>query len=270
MDSSTRNFARLDPFCQRVRLSGEVHVRRVLTWHFGTRARSYEDDSWAWEGFVVEYIQKLRLITLDTPWPLEEFTFTFTSGGSRASHKSVFDACVNDVQNGLVDMCAGSFWITDGRLEMASFTKAIYEEDHILFVPKRGVDTKETFAEMANKAFRVFDSSLWLMVLGLNVFIGWVDAWMNKEEWRTDKWSEYNAYKKFKVKPNQPAPIPTTTVALTAWVADVCVTLCLSVRKLPDFAKCPAFGEVMKTSHLHLLRRGGSSPVFSQISQHTR
>ena len=27
---------------------------------------------------------------------------------------------------------------------------------------------------------------------------------------------------------------------------------CQSVRKLPDFAKCPALGEAVKTAHLHL------------------
>jgi hypothetical protein len=182
---------------------------------------SFEDDSWAWEGFVIEYIQKLRLMTLDTPWPMEAFTFTFTSAASRDKHASTFNACVNDVQNGLVDMCAGSFWITDERLEMASFTKTIYEEEHLLFVPRRGVDTKETFAMMAHKAFRVFDRSLWIMVMGLNVFIGWVDAWMNKEEWRSDKWNTYSYYKQFKVP--QPPGAPLASIAAITCKADVCL-----------------------------------------------
>lgn len=208
------------------RLSGSVRAARTDLGHWLFARRSYEDDTWEWEGFVIEYIQKLRLMTLDTPWPMEAFTFTFTSGASRAKHASTFDACVNDVQNGLVDMCAGSFWMTDVRLEMASFTKPIYEEDHILFVPKRGMDTKETFAVMANKAFRVFDSSLWLMVLSLNIFIGWVDAWMNKDEWRSDKWQTFSITKKLKVNLPQPPgahSIPPACTALTACEAAICL-----------------------------------------------
>jgi hypothetical protein len=66
-------------------------------------------------------------------------------------------------------------------------------------VPRKGVVTKETFMQLMVKAFRVFDPYLWILLLLLNVVIGWVDSWMNKDVWQTDMWSTFPPYKKFKV-----------------------------------------------------------------------
>jgi hypothetical protein len=70
-------------------------------------------------------VRAIRLTSLDSSAPMQEIIFTSSSGGSRGEHSSSYTACVQDVQNGLLDMCAGSFWITDQRLTLSSFTKTV-------------------------------------------------------------------------------------------------------------------------------------------------
>jgi hypothetical protein len=48
-------------------------------------------------------------------------------------HKSMFTACVHDVQNGLLDLCVGDFWLTPERLELAPFTTPVALEHLHLF-----------------------------------------------------------------------------------------------------------------------------------------
>lgn len=54
----------------------------------------------------------------------------------------MFTACVHDVQNGLLDLCVGDFWLTPERLELAPFTTPVtLEHLHLFAVSTSRCDT---------------------------------------------------------------------------------------------------------------------------------
>ena len=62
-------------------------------------------------------------------------TYTHTSKASLKMYPtSSFTAAVQDVENGLVDMALGPFWITGQRLKMTTFTVPLGEFHQMSFV----------------------------------------------------------------------------------------------------------------------------------------
>lgn len=74
-----------------------------------------------------------------------------------------FTAAVRDIQNGLVDMSIGPFWITDERLEMSAFTLPLVYDKTYLVVPKPG--SSNSLAAQTQKVLQPFTPGLWGFVL---------------------------------------------------------------------------------------------------------
>ena len=111
--------------------------------------------------------------------------FTWTSVGTRGVHKSMFTACVHDVQNGLLDLCVGDFWLTPERLELAPFTTPVTLEHLHLFAVSKSRKQEKTLKRAA-KVYEVFSESLWVTILVGAVSAGLLDVWLNNA-WKPAK-----------------------------------------------------------------------------------
>jgi hypothetical protein len=89
-------------------------------------ADAYFDDTIPFGGIYIDYMNSIVKLSKGD---IRNVTYTHTSKGSLNRYKagSRFTAAVRDVQNGLVDMAVGDFWITGERLKMTSFTVPIGE-----------------------------------------------------------------------------------------------------------------------------------------------
>ncbi len=85
----------------------------------------YFDDTIPFGGIYIDYIKEIVKISNGD---IQNVTFTHTSKGSLKRYpESSFTAAVQDVENGLVDMAVGPFWITRQRLKMTTFTVPLGE-----------------------------------------------------------------------------------------------------------------------------------------------
>lgn len=81
-----------------------------------SRGDEYYDNSISYEGVYFNYVNKLMQISKGD---IRNITFTHRSRVSGRVHPtSTYTAAVQDVQDGLVDMSIGPFWIT-GKFCMA-------------------------------------------------------------------------------------------------------------------------------------------------------
>ncbi len=89
-------------------------------WTRSDDRKYYFDDSIPFGGVYIDYINSIVQLSNGD---IQNVTFTHTSRASANQHpKSSFTAAVQDVENGLVDMAAGPFWITGQRLRKTTFT----------------------------------------------------------------------------------------------------------------------------------------------------
>ena len=80
----------------------------------------YFDDNASFGGIYIDYINSIVQLS---DGDIQNISFTHTSRASLKQHPtSSFTAAVRDVENGLVDMSVGPFWITGQRLKMTPFT----------------------------------------------------------------------------------------------------------------------------------------------------
>jgi len=101
-------------------------------WPDGTRlndleiADAYFDDTMPFDGIYIRYMNSIVKLSKGD---IRNVTYTHTSKGSLKRYPGArrFTAAVRDVQNGLVDMAVGAFWVTGERLKMTSFTVPIGE-----------------------------------------------------------------------------------------------------------------------------------------------
>ncbi len=85
----------------------------------------YFDDNIPFGGIYIDYVNSLVNISNGD---IQNMTFTHTSRASLKRYPaSTFTAAVRDVENGLVDMAVGPFWITGQRLRMTTFTVPLGE-----------------------------------------------------------------------------------------------------------------------------------------------
>ena len=85
----------------------------------------YFDDSIPYGGIYIDYVNSLVNISNGD---IENMSFTHTSRASLKRYPaSTFTAAVRDVENGLVDMAVGPFWITGQRLRMTTFSVPLGE-----------------------------------------------------------------------------------------------------------------------------------------------
>jgi len=80
----------------------------------------YFDDTIPFGGVYVDYMNSIVQLSNGD---IQNMTYTHTSRASMKQYpSSSFTAAVQDVENGLVDMAVGPFWITGQRLKMTTFT----------------------------------------------------------------------------------------------------------------------------------------------------
>jgi len=88
---------------------------------------------------------------------------------------SSFTAAVQDIEDGLVDMAVGPFWVTSQRLQMASFSLPFSYDKTYLVIPKPG--TKDTLMDQVNKVLAPFSYGLWGLVLGVIAVAALLSVW---------------------------------------------------------------------------------------------
>ena len=90
-----------------------------------TSSTTYFNDSIPFRGLYIDYINSLVSISNGD---ITGVNFTHTSRASLKRYPtSSFTAAVQDVENGLVDMAVGPFWITGQRLKMTTYTVPLGE-----------------------------------------------------------------------------------------------------------------------------------------------
>ena len=91
---------------------------------------------------------------------------------------SSFTAAVQDVQDGLVDMAIGPFWVTSQRLQMSAFALPFTYDKTYLVIPKPG--SKDTLMDQVSKVLAPFSLGLWGLVLGVIAFASFLSVWFIK------------------------------------------------------------------------------------------
>jgi hypothetical protein len=154
------------------------------------RSGLYEDESVEWKGVVPEYVDDLVLLSKRfSTQGIAGLQYTTVSNASRAwvyerdNTKSSYTACVDDVENGRVDICPADFWITSDRLARVPFAGPMRNQKIQLFIPQ-GVIIDPPLKEMLGAVFRPFEPSVWVLIGALAVGVGLLDMWLNSNQWR--------------------------------------------------------------------------------------
>jgi len=107
---------------------------------------------------------------------IQSMNFTHRSRVSGIVHPaSSFTAAVQDIEDGLVDMAVGPFWVTSQRLQMASFSLPFTYDKTYLVIPKPG--TKDTLMDQVSKVLAPFSKGLWGLVLGVIAVAALLSVW---------------------------------------------------------------------------------------------
>ena len=107
---------------------------------------------------------------------IQSMNFTHRSRVSGIVHPaSSFTAAVQDIEDGLVDMAVGPFWVTSQRLQMTSFSLPFTYDKTYLVVPKPG--TKDTLMDQVSKVLAPFSYGLWGLVLGVIAVAALLSVW---------------------------------------------------------------------------------------------
>ncbi|KAL7528210.1 hypothetical protein ACHAXR_003461, partial [Thalassiosira sp. AJA248-18] len=142
-----------------------------------TMGSEYYDNSIPWEGVYLKYVNSvmeisngdIRNITvthrsksssLISNGDIRNITVTHRSKASGLVHpSSSYTAAVQDLQDGLVDMAIGPFWITGQRLKMTSFTLPLVSDKTYLVIPRPG--TNNSLNDQIQKVLAPFSYELW-------------------------------------------------------------------------------------------------------------
>jgi len=97
--------------------------------------------------------------------------FVPVSNASLVDHSSAWTACVQDVSNGIVDLCVGNFWVTPERLGLgANFITPATTDTFKLLVKSR--NSMPSLAERLWTPFAPFSGSLWCSIGFMWLFVG--------------------------------------------------------------------------------------------------
>ena len=107
---------------------------------------------------------------------IQSMNFTHRSRVSGIVHPaSSFTAAVQDIEDGLVDMAVGPFWVTSQRLQMTSFSLPFTYDKTYLVIPKPG--TKDTLLDQVSKVLAPFSYGLWGLVLAVIAVAALLSVW---------------------------------------------------------------------------------------------
>jgi len=140
-----------------------------------TPGSEYYDDSIPYEGAYLQYVKKIMEISNGD---IRNITVTHRSKASSLVHPtSSYTAAVQDLNDGLVDMAIGPFWITGQRLKLSAFTLPIVSDKTYLVIPAPG--KKDTLNDQVLKVLAPFSTGLWGLVLGIILFASLLSVWFS-------------------------------------------------------------------------------------------
>eukprot|EP00581_Thalassiosira_minuscula_P007139 CAMPEP_0183703846 /NCGR_PEP_ID=MMETSP0737-20130205/1421_1 /TAXON_ID=385413 /ORGANISM="Thalassiosira miniscula, Strain CCMP1093" /LENGTH=733 /DNA_ID=CAMNT_0025930645 /DNA_START=80 /DNA_END=2281 /DNA_ORIENTATION=+ len=135
----------------------------------------YYDDSVPYEGVYIHYVKQIMEISKGD---IKNITMTHKSIASSLVHpQSSFTAAVQDLEDGLVDMAIGPFWITGQRLKMTAFSIPIVYDKTFLVIPKPG--TKDSLSDQIVKVLAPFSWGLWAFLLAIIVVTALLSVWFS-------------------------------------------------------------------------------------------
>mmetsp|Transcript_23990 Transcript_23990/g.43164 ORF Transcript_23990/g.43164 Transcript_23990/m.43164 type:complete len:337 (+) Transcript_23990:534-1544(+) len=135
----------------------------------------YYDNNIPYEGIYPTIVKK---IVKSSKGGIKNITYTHRSRVSSDLHpESSFTAAIQDIQDGLVDMSVGPFWITSERLLMAAFTVPVINDKIYLVVPTPG--STETITQQISKVFDPFTPNLWCLVAVVIIVSSLLSVWFS-------------------------------------------------------------------------------------------
>jgi len=138
-----------------------------------TAGDDYYDNSLPYEGVYINYIKKLLKLSNGD---IKNITYTHRSKSSGIVHpSSSFTAAVQDVEDGLVHMAVGPFWITGQRLKMTAFTTPIIYDKTFLVIPRPGSNDK--LLDQVVKVLAPFSRELWILLLFIILVAALLSVW---------------------------------------------------------------------------------------------
>ncbi|KAL7545089.1 hypothetical protein ACHAWF_010799 [Thalassiosira exigua] len=135
----------------------------------------YFDDGRPFEGVYINYANRIVEISNGD---IRNLTITHRSRASSIVHPaSSFTAAVQDIQDGLIDMAIGPFWITGQRLKMAAFTIPVISDKTFLVIPRP--DSSDDLSDQIQKVLAPFTYALWGMVIGIIAIVALLSVWFS-------------------------------------------------------------------------------------------
>ena len=138
----------------------------------------YFDDSIPYEGLYINYAKSIMEISNGD---IRSMNFTHPSRASIILHPtSKFTAAVQDIEDGLVDMAVGPFWVTGQRLRMSSFSLPFTYDKTYLVIPNPG--TADNLNFQIKKVLQPFSLGLWGLVLAVIATAALLSVWFTDNE----------------------------------------------------------------------------------------
>ena len=137
------------------------------------------------------YIDYLRILAMEAKFEIE---YHAPSSGALAHTSNNYDACLSDVERGILDMCVGNFWETTPRKKKIQFTTSIFNDVYYLVVPLPRADGR--LSTQTKKIFEPFTNGLWLTIALVTVAVGisYAIITTNREFTFVDFWSNIFGY----------------------------------------------------------------------------
>ncbi|KAL7491052.1 hypothetical protein ACHAWT_000530, partial [Skeletonema menzelii] len=155
----------------------------TILWTRTEDRKYYYDDTIPYGGIYIDYINSIVKLS---DGDIQNVTFTHTSRASAKQHpRSSFTAAVQDVENGLVDMAVGPFWITGQRLKMTTFTVPLISDKTVLVIPKPG--TKNDLIYEIQKVLEPFTYGLWGVAIAITILASLLSVWFSDREMAAKK-----------------------------------------------------------------------------------
>jgi len=138
------------------------------------RGNEYYNNSVPYEGVYLNYLNKIVEFSNGDV----NITYTHASkASSRVYPESSFTAAVHDLENGLVDLSVGPFWVTGQRLKMAAFTLPLIYDKTLLVIPNPV--TTESLNEQTRRVLAPFSNELWVLLLAVVILAALLSVWFS-------------------------------------------------------------------------------------------
>ncbi|GMH53982.1 hypothetical protein TrRE_jg310 [Triparma retinervis] len=135
----------------------------------------------SYTGIVTEYLQALALHVGFY------VNFTYISRANVNEHLdgtnnkryngSSWSGCVDDIGQGILDLCMGDYWPMPDRVAVAPFSLPFFDEEWFLFVPRLKAK-KTSIKEQMLKPFQPFKAGLWVGLCLTSLYCALLHHWL--------------------------------------------------------------------------------------------